>query len=91
MATLKTKKTSKKVEKYFNKKIHDLTPKEKEQKKKQKLNIELDGVELNDIKQALFFIDDQAFDKYEEYNPKFFKPFRQRVRALAKFFFDIGA
>lgn len=68
-------------------KFQDLT---KEERKK-KFNIEMNGEEMNDIKQALYFIDDQAFDKYAEYNPKFFEPFRKRCRALAKFFNDVGA
>lgn len=91
MAKLKTKKTLKKVQKYFMPKVEELTKEERQKKKNKTLQIEMNGEEMNDIKQALYFMDDQAFDKYEEYNPKFFEPFRKRCRALVKFFFDIGA
>ena len=91
MAKLKTKKTLKKVQKYFVPKVQELTKEERQKKKNKTLKIEMNGEEMNDIKQALYFMDDQAFDKYEEYNPKFFEPFRKRCRALAKFFNDVGA
>lgn len=91
MAKRKTKKTLKKVKKSFAPKVQEPTKEERKKKRNKTLKIEMNGEEMNDVKQALYFMDDVVFDKYEENNPKFFKPFRKRCRALAKFFYDVGA
>ena len=75
-----------KNKKPIKKKIQDMPENLKAARKKIKTMIELDLMEVNDIKQALYFVDDEAFDKYEKNNPKFWVPFRSRCRSLKKFF-----
>lgn len=84
-----TGKTVKKNKKPIKKKIQDMPENLKAARKKIKTMIELDLMEVNDIKQALYFVDDEAFDKYEKNNPKFWVPFRSRCRSLKKFFSDL--